>query len=72
MADVTTYVGLDVHQASIAVARLTGLSRTAESWGSPMTVPPYAVWRGNCGVRPRVRSNAATKPGRAGMRCNGR
>ena len=35
MADVTTYVGLDVHQASIAVARLTGLERTPEIWEIP-------------------------------------
>ena len=35
MANVTTYVGLDVHQASIAVARLTGRDRTPESWDMP-------------------------------------
>ena len=35
MADVTTYVGLDVHQASIAVARLTGRDRTPETWEIP-------------------------------------
>jgi len=35
MADVTTHVGLDVHQASIAVARLTGRERTPESWEIP-------------------------------------
>jgi transposase len=35
MANVTTYVGLDVHQASIAVARLVGLSRTPEHWDIP-------------------------------------
>ena len=35
MADVTTYVGLDVHQASIAVARLTGVARTPENWEIP-------------------------------------
>ena len=32
MADVITYVGLDVHQASIAVARLTGRDRAPEIW----------------------------------------
>ena len=32
MADVITYVGLDVHQASIAVARLVGPGGVAEIW----------------------------------------
>ncbi|MFO7692811.1 MAG: IS110 family transposase [Vicinamibacterales bacterium] len=39
MADVITYVGLDVHQASIAVARLTGRDRTPEIWEIPNDRP---------------------------------
>lgn len=35
MADVITYVGLDVHQASIAVARLAGPGVAPEIWETP-------------------------------------
>jgi hypothetical protein len=45
MADVTTYVELDVHQASIAVARLTG--RPLEISGIPNDRPAARrlAWR---------------------------
>ena len=39
MANGITYVGLDVHQASIAVARLTGPDRTPEIWEIPNDRP---------------------------------
>ena len=39
VADVITYVGLDVYQASIAVARLTGRDRTPEIWEIPNDRP---------------------------------